>query len=149
MPLDFFRVDKKGIDLDFQTQWICASGVPGTGGTDSALVQPSSLYTDLTGTDLYQKSAAGSGTDKWVKIAQVGVDLDVENAKRIDEVPGAGFPKITYFGRATPGALNAAAVWLIQRISETNSDGDLDIEYANGVALFDQVWDDRTTFTYT
>ena len=149
MPLDFFRVDKKGIDLDFQTQWICASGVPGAGGTDSALVEPSSLYTDTNGTDLYQKTAAGTGLDKWVKIAQVGVDLDVENAKRIDEVPGPGFPRVTYLGRAAPGTLNAAAVWLIQRISETNSDGDLDIEYANGVALFDQVWDDRTTFTYT
>jgi hypothetical protein len=147
MPLDFFRISKKGIDIDYQTQILCGSGVPG--GGDSALVQPSSLYTDTSGTDLYQKIAAGAGLDKWVKIAQVGVDLDVENAKRLDEVPGGGFPRITYFGRAAPGTLDAESVWLIQRISEINSDGDLDIEYANGVALFDQVWDDRTGLTYS
>lgn len=148
MPLDFFRVDKKGIDLDFQTQWICASGIPGASGTDSSLVEPSSLYTDISGTDLYQKIATGTGTDKWLKIAKVGEDLVVENAKRIDEVPG-GFPKRTYFGRAAPGSTESASVWLVQRISELNAEGDLSIEYANGVALFDQAWDDRLIITYT
>jgi len=73
----------------------------------------------------------------------------VENAKRLDEPAGGGFPKITYFGRAVPGALNASAVWLIQEISELNNEGDLEIKYANGVALFDQIWNDRTGLTYT
>jgi hypothetical protein len=149
MPLDFFRVSKKGIDIDYQTQWLCGSGAPGGSTTDSALVEPSSLYTDTAGTDLYQKIGAGAGLDKWLKIAKVGEDLSVENSKRIDEPSGGGFPKITYFGRAAPGALESASVWLIQEITELNSEGDTDIKYANGVALFDQAWDDRLIITYT
>jgi len=149
MALDFFRVNKKGIDLDYQVQILCGSAIPGSAGTDSALVQPGSLYTDTSGASLYQKITAGSGTDKWVKIAQVGVDLDMEFSKRIDEPGPGGFPKITYFGRANPGASESASVWLIQEISETNNQGDTDVKYANGVALFDQAWTDRLIITYT
>lgn len=150
MPQDFTGV-KKGLDFDFKFQVLTGSGIPGvTGDSASSAVLVSSLYSNHDPADptLWQKILPGAGNDKWQKIAKIGADLDVENAKRLDEPSGGGFPKVSYFGRAAPGTLNSASAWLIQEISELNSDGDLDVKYADGVALFDKSWDDRTGLTY-
>lgn len=53
---------------------------------------------------------------------------------------------ITYVGKALPGTATSSALWQIQRIDTT---GDLTIKWADGVADFTKVWDDRATITYS
>jgi hypothetical protein len=151
MPLEFTGI-KKGIEIDFDFQLTGGSALPWDNSAIDLATTVGAIYgfTDASDSSLYQKTAAGIGEDKWQKIALIGTDLDVEYAKRYDEPSsGGGFPKVAYFGRAAPGALNSASSWLIQEISELNNQGDLEIKYANGVALFDKAWDDRTGLTYT
>ncbi len=66
----------------------------------------------------------------------------------IDEVPGT--PLITYVGDAVPGTADSASVWRIKRITETTTAGsDAVIEWADGDANFDNVWDDRAILSYS
>lgn len=54
---------------------------------------------------------------------------------------------ITYLGYAEPGTNNHEPLWQIRRITTTGED--LLIEYADGNANFDNVWDDRAILTYS
>lgn len=67
MALDFFRIER-GLDLDDLVQYLQGSGVPGTAG-DTAAALVGSVYTDNATGSLYTKIAAGTGTDKWQKMA--------------------------------------------------------------------------------
>jgi hypothetical protein len=69
---------------------------------------------------------------------------DVAFAKRIDFITDQLF----YRGEAVPGALESAGVWRVARITIANDD-DVTEEWADGVATFTKVWDDRLTFTYS
>lgn len=67
MSLDFFRIER-GLEIDDAVQYLQGSGVPGAAG-DTAAAQVGSVYTDALTGDLYTKIAAGTGTDKWQKMA--------------------------------------------------------------------------------
>lgn len=62
---------------------------------------------------------------------------------KIDDAGGGVF----YAGQALPGSTTSEAVWQIQRITLTS--GDWDAIFADGDILFDNVWDDRTSLTYS
>ena len=49
---------------------------------------------------------------------------------------------LLYVGEADPGTANSAAAWRIKRVTPTG------VSWADGVATFTKVWDDRATFTY-
>jgi hypothetical protein len=67
MSQDFFRIER-GLELDELVQYLQGSGVPGLGGdTDAALV--GSVYTDNATGSLYTKISAGTGTNRWQKMA--------------------------------------------------------------------------------
>lgn len=67
MSLDFFRIER-GLEIDDLVQYLQGSGSPGAAGdTASALV--GSVYTDNSTGAIYTKITAGSGTDKWQKLA--------------------------------------------------------------------------------
>lgn len=53
----------------------------------------------------------------------------------------------TYLGFAAPGALTSASVWLIQRLTFTGPD--ILMEFADGNAEFDNVWDNRASLSYS
>lgn len=61
-------------------------------------------------------------------------------AVRIDE--GAAY---TYIGHALPGTATAGAVWRIQRLTVANNT----IEFADGNANFDNIWDNRASLLYS
>lgn len=61
---------------------------------------------------------------------------------RLDEVSDTIF----YVGKAEIGKVDSDANWLI--IKYTTTGNILKSEYANGVELFNQVWNDRATLTY-
>jgi hypothetical protein len=67
MSLDFFRIER-GLELDDSVQYLQGIGAPGAGG-DTAAAQIGSVYTDNTDGALYTKIAAGTGLDKWQKMA--------------------------------------------------------------------------------
>lgn len=73
----------------------------------------------------------------------IQAQLEVQYTKLIDEEA-----PITYIGEAAPGTATTAAAWRIRRVDETNAP-DIDIEWANGTADFDKVWDDRGTYGYS
>lgn len=55
---------------------------------------------------------------------------------------------VTYVGKASPGTSVAAASWQVFRMT-TTLEGDLSLEYADGNAAYDNVWDNRASLTYT
>jgi hypothetical protein len=64
--------------------------------------------------------------------------LDIE----VDEAS----PTVTYVGQATPGTAKSAALWRIKRI--TTSGSQVSIDWANGSAAFENVWNNRVALTY-
>lgn len=74
---------------------------------------------------------------------QVSSGTTVNYKQHVDVVSDS----ITYLGYADPGTSNASALWQIRRITTTGED--LLIEYADGDALFDNVWDDRASLSYS
>jgi hypothetical protein len=67
-----------------------------------------------------------------------------DEATRID----VASTTVTYIGKAEVGAAPDAATWKIMRLTST-TEGDLTIEYADGDAGYDNVWDDRASLTYS
>ncbi len=68
------------------------------------------------------------------------VDYDI----LLDETSTAN---ITYVGKAAIGTATSTSVWQIKRLNETS--GDLEIGYADSNSNFDNIWDDRTSLTYS
>lgn len=81
----------------------------------------------------------------WDVLAAAGVDggTALPYAVELDDA-GSG---VTYVGKADPGTATSAAGWQIQRITETT--GDLTIEWADGDALFNNVWDNHLSLSYS
>lgn len=67
MSLDFFRIER-GLELDESVQYLQGSFAPGAAG-DTAAALIGSVYTDNTDGSIYTKIAAGTGLDKWQKMA--------------------------------------------------------------------------------
>lgn len=53
---------------------------------------------------------------------------------------------VTYVGKAEVGSASSSAKWQIQKIDETSGTV---ITWADGNALFDNIWDDRATLSYS
>ena len=63
----------------------------------------------------------------------------------VDETT-VGTTTTTYVGKAAKGSSNASAVWKIQKVEE-NTGGITNIRLAS--EDYDQIWDNRTTLTYS
>jgi hypothetical protein len=63
-------------------------------------------------------------------------------ATRLDEASAT----VTYVGKADIGSATASALWQIQKIDTSSG---LVITWADGDALFDNVWNDRASLSYT
>lgn len=64
-------------------------------------------------------------------------------AYRVDETSTAN---TTYVGEAKLGASESEAVWMIYQIDESSG---VAIKYADGNDKFDNIWQDRTTLSYS
>ena len=117
-------------------------GPPGRSGGRSASVKDTYGSIELNGTSLEFKKQGALGPDLSVDLAPIATGEEVL-AKRIDEESGGD---VIYIGEAQPGTADSAALWRIRRITFTvDGDGDTDgdIEWANGAANFDRVWNDH------
>jgi len=52
-----------------------------------------------------------------------------------------------YLGYATAGSVTSGAVWAIKRVVETGNN--VVITWADGTKDFDNIWDNRTSLTYS
>lgn len=59
----------------------------------------------------------------------------------------SGDSTITYVGKAVAGSTLASASWQIKKITDTS--GDLSIQFADGNANFDNVWNNRESLSYS
>ena len=67
---------------------------------------------------------------------------------RSDTIDPTVFPEVTYRGDAIPGTTEAAALWRVQRLT-MQSDGDMEIIFADGNDDFDNIWDNRLSLSYS
>lgn len=70
-------------------------------------------------------------------------DADVYS-KRLDVVSDS----VTYKGEAPVGSLEASAVWRIRKY-QFGVDGDVTELWADGSALFDKIWGNRVSYSYS
>ena len=54
-----------------------------------------------------------------------------------------------YVGKADPGSLSSASVWQVKRITWDANGNPTAVEWADGDAKFDNVWDDRAALSYS
>ena len=54
---------------------------------------------------------------------------------------------VTYVGYALPGTVTSAVDWRVKRLTESGND--LNVEWADGDDLFDNVWDNRAALSYS
>jgi hypothetical protein len=54
-----------------------------------------------------------------------------------------------YVGEAGPGTAKAANGWRIKKITYDGSNNPTDVQWADGDTRFDNIWDDRATYTYS
>ena len=69
---------------------------------------------------------------------------DVMYSKRVDFITDLEL----YRGEAAVGSSESSAVWRIRKVTLA-IDGDVAEKWASGTALFDKVWADRASLTYT
>lgn len=79
-------------------------------------------------------------------IFTVTMEGAVPYATRIDQAVDG----LTYYtGFATVGSTTSDAVWRIKKTVLSNTSDDVTITWADGDSSFDNVWDDRTSLTYS
>lgn len=124
-----------GLDGADGTSILVGSGAPGAGlGNDG------DQYIDSDNGDIYTKVA---GT--WNLQGNIQA---VATTTRSDTIDPTVFPEVTYRGDALPGVLTSAASWRVQRMT-IQSDGDIEILFADGNDSYDNIWDNRLSLSYS
>lgn len=56
-----------------------------------------------------------------------------------------------YIGDTYPGRIDATneKVWRIKKITYNTSNNPIKMSHANGTTLFEKIWDNRTTYSYS
>ena len=71
------------------------------------------------------------------------VFIDNSNKVLMDEASAT----VTYVGNAEIGSAESSSVWVIRKLTQT---GDVfSVEFAEGSASFDKIWDDRASYSYS
>ena len=88
--------------------------------------------------------------DRLVRIVTDGVGRLATTADLfIKRISYTATDKEEYIGFAEPGSSSASAVWQIQKLTYDGSDRLVSVLYADGDLKFNNVWDDRTSPTYS
>jgi len=72
----------------------------------------------------------------------------VEAAKLTKKLEYSG-TLLTYLGEATPGSATSDPTWRVAKYTYDGSNNLTDVQYADGNELFDNVWDDRASLSYS
>ena len=109
-----------------------------------ALDATDTFQTQLDNSGAYFQSELDATNTEIDNIKRWGIDMQ-RHTKLVDTTDDENF---IYIGTALPGTATASASWKIQRVDKTNAP-DLEIKFANGSSDYDQVWDTRTSHTYS
>jgi hypothetical protein len=101
------------------------------------------LVKELIGRLPLGERSDGSGSAEIIKSA--GGALLTADANLITEYEDAG-GGVVYFGEALPGTSTSAGAWRIRRI--TTVGGSISTKFA-GTGVFDQVWNNRASLSYS
>lgn len=112
----------------------------GSGAPSAGLGNDGDQYIDADNGDIYTKV-----TGSWSLQGNIG---EVAQTVRIDQVDPDATPEIIYRGAALPGTLDSSAAWRIERIT-IQADGDTDILFADGDDLFNNIWTNRASLSYS
>ncbi len=66
-----------------------------------------------------------------------------------DNTGGSGGTLVKYVGRSYPGASKASAVWQIYLVTYDGNDQVTDIQWAGGNTDFRNVWNNRSSLSYS
>jgi len=92
---------------------------------------------------IYDPATGKFIADSFINVLdRLKAELEVQYNRLIDVVGS-----YTYVGEALPGTATTEAKWRIKRIEEIGED--FNILWADGDANFNNIWDDRTSFTYS
>lgn len=107
--------------------------------TEGSLSQEITLDSLIQGTPTIGSMIEYNGTDWEVTMANFETKAFVDS----------GDSNITYIGKAIPSATpnEDQSVWQIQRV--TTSGDDVFVEWADGDAEFNNIWDNRESLTYS
>lgn len=70
---------------------------------------------------------------------------EIQLAVQVDDVSTTS---VTYIGKSIIGAATSSALWQVQKIDESSSPITATVKWA-GKGQFNQIWDNRTSLTYT
>jgi hypothetical protein len=112
----------------------------GNGAPSAGLGGDGDVYIDADNGDIYEKV-----TGSWVLRGSID---EVPLTTRTDTIDPAATPTVTYRGDAIPGTLTSTASWRVTRLTE-QADGDLEVLYADGDDLFNNIWDNRLSLSYS
>jgi hypothetical protein len=118
--------------------------VSGDGGVSMLGVRRDTLSTTTSASGDYTQPA----TDQYNRLHVSTDGVPVLRTDILTNTPGAGTTR-TYVGWALPGTLTSAATWKIMRMDETVATGSLSITWANGVMTYSNIWNNRTSITYS
>lgn len=111
------------------------SGAPGAGlGVDG------DIYIDVDNGDIYSKVMGSWNLEGNIQA--------VATTTRTDTIDPTVFPEVTYRGDAVPGTATSASAWRVTRLT-MQSDGDTEILYADGDDLYNNIWDNRLSLSYS
>jgi hypothetical protein len=77
------------------------------------------------------------------------ITTEQKYTKRIDFTYPTTASDVIYKGEAMVNSATSAAVWQISKTTINNVDGDVVEIWADGDALYDNIWDNRLSITYT
>ena len=104
------------------------------------------LATSKVDRDFGKFRDAGSGNTKVAVVIEQPEGISVTSTTLIvlvDEVSSS----VTYIGEASSGTLTSAASWRIKKVEISGSV--TSILYSGGDTLFDKIWNDRASLTYS
>ena len=78
-----------------------------------------------------------------------GGSQQVDQAKYSVRQAFDGSNRLEYLGFAKVGSAEGDAVWQIREFTYDGSGNNTEINYADGDALFDNVWTDRASLSYS
>lgn len=87
-----------------------------------------------------KKIIPGSGSDGEHFLSSFATDLLLTQSIAYDASGNT-----EYIGYALPGTSKASPKWLIKKLTYDGSNRVTEVQFANGVIAFDQIWDNRAS----
>lgn len=79
----------------------------------------------------------------------VGIDLKVLVTEYTTAIAYDASNNPIYVGEANPGTAESATGWRIKKITYDANNNPTNVQWADGNTKFDNVWDDRASYSYS